>query len=59
MGRITDFDHFEVSSDLDFASWNSYPLGFLEDRVDTTEVFKKEFSRQGDPDFQAFHHDLY
>ncbi|MEM6341810.1 MAG: beta-galactosidase, partial [Pseudomonadota bacterium] len=33
MGRITDFDHFEVGEDLDFATWDSYPLGFLEDRV--------------------------
>ena len=59
MGRITDFDHFEVGQDLDFASWDSYPLGFLEDRIEANEEFKKEFCRQGDPDFQAFHHDLY
>ncbi len=59
MGRITDFDHFEVGKDLDFASWDSYPLGFLEDRIEADEEFKKEFCRQGDPDFQAFHHDLY
>ena len=45
MGRITDFDHFKVGSDLDSVSWDSYPLGFLQDRVDTTEVLKKEFSR--------------
>ena len=59
MGRITDFDHFQVGKDLDFASWDSYPLGFLEDRIEADEDFKKEFCRQGDPDFQAFHHDLY
>lgn len=59
MGRITDFDHFAVGSDLDVASWDSYPLGFLEDRSDQGEDFKHKYMRQGDPDFQAFHHDLY
>ncbi len=59
MGKTTDFNHFEVGRDLDFSSWDSYPLGFLADRIDTDERLKKEFARQGDPDFQAFHHDLY
>lgn len=59
MGRITDFDHFEVGKDLDIASWDSYPLGFLEDRVESSQPHKQLFSQQGDPDFQAFHHDLY
>lgn len=59
MGRITDFDHYKVGDDLDIATWDSYPLGFLEDRLQLGENEKKEFSRQGHPDFQAFHHDLY
>jgi len=59
MGRITEFDHFAVGKDLDIASWDSYPLGFLEDRSDQGDVFKHKYMRQGDPDFQAFHHDLY
>jgi beta-galactosidase len=59
MGRILDFDHFAVGKDLDIASWDSYPLGFLEDRSDMGEDWKRRFARQGDPDFQAFHHDLY
>ena len=59
MGRITDFDHFKVGADLDIASWDSYPLGFLEDRVGATVERQKAFARQGDPDFQALHHDLY
>jgi len=59
MGRITEFDHFAVGKDLDIASWDSYPLGFLEDRSDQGEGFKHKYMRQGDPDFQAFHHDLY
>ncbi len=59
MGRITDFDHFEVGDDLDIASWDSYPLGFLEDRIKASDAHKRRYARQGDPDFQAFHHDLY
>ena len=59
MGRVTEFDHFAVGADLDIASWDSYPLGFLEDRVGADEEHILRFMRQGDPDFQAFHHDLY
>lgn len=59
MGRITDFDHFAVGEDLDIATWDSYPLGFLEDRSDRNETFRQEHAREGDADFQAFHHDLY
>lgn len=63
MGSIpgaTDFDHFAVGADLDIASWDSYPLGFLMDRVDGANAdHKSRYLRQGDPDFQALHHDLY
>ncbi|MEM7188336.1 MAG: beta-galactosidase [Pseudomonadota bacterium] len=59
MGRIVDFDHYEVGADLEIASWDSYPLGFLEDRIEADDAYKMAFARQGDPDFQAFHHDLY
>lgn len=59
MGRVTEFDHFKVGADLDIASWDSYPLGFLEDRVGASAEDQRYFARQGDPDFQAFHHDLY
>jgi beta-galactosidase len=59
MGRITDFDHFALGADLDIATWDSYPLGFLEDRVEADAAHRMRFARQGDPDFQAFHHDLY
>jgi len=59
MGRITDFDHWKVGADLDIASWDSYPLGFLSDRLEADAAHKAAFLRQGDPDFQAFHHDLY
>ena len=59
MGNVTDFDHFAVGADLDIASWDSYPLGFLSDRLEMPAEHKRRFVRQGDPDFQAFHHDLY
>ena len=59
MGAITEFDHWEVGADLDIASWDSYPLGFLSDRIPAEADHKRRFVRQGDPDFQAFHHDLY
>ena len=59
MGRITDFDHFQVGQNLDIATWDSYPLGFLEDRSNRTCDFKRDNARVGDEDFQAFHHDLY
>ena len=59
MGRVTDFDHFAVGDDLEIATWDSYPLGFLEDRVGASPADQRAYSRQGDPDFQAFHHDLY
>ena len=59
MGRITEFDHFELGKQMEIATWDSYPLGFLEDRLEASDGHKRHFMRQGDPDFQAFHHDLY
>ncbi|NVO56352.1 beta-galactosidase [Rhodobacteraceae bacterium B1Z28] len=59
MGRVLDFDHFEVGADLDIATWDSYPIGFLSDRLEASEEHKTAFLQQGDPDMQAFHHDLY
>jgi beta-galactosidase len=59
MGRTLAFDHFDVGSQLDVSSWDSYPLGFLEDRSDQGDEWKRRFAHAGDPDFQAFHHDLY
>ena len=58
MGFYTEFDHFAVGADLDVASWDSYPLGFLEDFWFSPED-KRRYLRQGHPDVSAFHHDLY
>ncbi|MBI1417535.1 MAG: beta-galactosidase [Limimaricola sp.] len=59
MGRVTSFDHWKVGADLDIAAWDSYPIGFLSDRIENDAGRKLDFLRQGDPDNQAFHHDLY
>ncbi len=59
MGRELSFDHFELGEDLDIASWDSYPIGFLSDRLEASDTDKSLYLRQGDPDNQAFHHDLY
>jgi beta-galactosidase len=59
MGQVTDFDHFQTGADLDIATWDAYPIGFLSDRVVASPEHKRRFLRQGDPDFQALHHDLY
>ncbi|KKC39326.1 beta-galactosidase [Devosia epidermidihirudinis] len=58
MGRYTDFDHYDVAETLDVASWDSYPIGFLAISDEPDEV-KRQYMRQGEPDLQAFHHDLY
>ena len=58
MGGFTGFDHYRVGADLDIAAWDSYPLGFLSEFTHS-EAHKLRYCRQGDPDFQAFHHDLY
>ena len=59
MGFFTDFDHHAVSSDLDIASWDSYPIGFTQDRADLGDDDKRRWMRTGHPDIPAFHHDLY
>lgn len=58
MGGFTAFDHHAVGADLDVATWDSYPLGFL-DISPFPDSQKARYLRQGHPDFQAFHHDLY
>ncbi|MFK7834978.1 MAG: beta-galactosidase [Sulfitobacter sp.] len=59
MGRELAFDHFALAADLDIASWDSYPIGFLSDRLEGDAAHKSRYLQQGDPDMQAFHHDLY
>jgi beta-galactosidase len=59
MAGFTDFEHFDVAADLDFASWDSYPLGFLASFPLFSETHRRHFMRSGDPDYVALHHDLY
>ena len=66
MGEFAQFDHRPVAADLDIASWDSYPLGMLQNMQSypsaNTERDQKTYAdcmRTGEPDFQAFHHDLY
>ena len=46
MGRVLEFDHFDVGADLDIASWDSYPIGFLSDRMDAEPDHIRRFLRQ-------------
>ena len=62
MGMFDQFDHRPVAADMDIASWDSYPLGMLQNMkqaAPTDAQMQKHCLRTGDPDFQAFHHDLY
>jgi beta-galactosidase len=58
MGFFTEFDHHDVGRDIDVATWDSYPLGFLEQFWFSSDE-KRAYLRQGHPDIAAFHHDLY
>ena len=58
MGNFTDFDHYKVAKDLDVATWDNYPLGFL-DRDGNCDEDLQRWYRTGHPDSSAMHHDLY
>jgi beta-galactosidase len=58
MGFFTQFDHHALGRDLDLVTWDSYPLGFLE-QFWFSPADKAAYARQGHPDIAAFHHDLY
>ncbi len=58
MGNFVEFDHHDVSKDLDVATWDNYPLGFLT-RDNASAEDQASFLRTGHPDGSAFHHDLY
>ncbi len=58
MGFVSDFDHFAVAEDLDLASWDSYPIGFVE-KFPFTEAERNRWAETSHPDIAAWHHDLY
>jgi len=61
MGAFPDFDHYKVSGDIDFASWDSYPLGFTDSiaALGFSDEERVRYACTGHPDISAFHHDLY
>jgi beta-galactosidase len=58
MGLFTEFDHYAVGRQLDVATWDSYPIGFL-GQGPFTAADKARYLRTGHPDLTAFHHSLY
>jgi len=59
MAGFTDFDHYKISKDLDFASWDNYPLGHTLVFLRAKGESKNPFNRVGHPDIISFSHDLY
>lgn len=58
MGFFNEFDHWPLGGHLDVASWDSYPIGFVE-RFPFTEDERKTWALTSHPDIAPFHHDLY
>lgn len=58
MMDFPDFDHFEAAKGLDFATWDSYPLGQVE-RAPFSDAEKLRWARTGHPDLVSWNHDLY
>ncbi|MFN0192766.1 MAG: beta-galactosidase [Aestuariivirga sp.] len=58
MGFFNDFDHWAVGDDIDFASWDSYPVGFTE-RFPFSEEDHVRWAETGHPDIAPFFNDLY
>ena len=56
MSHFEALDAYDLASDLDFASWDSYPTGHVQ--VQRDEVGREEL-RAGDPDNLGLDHDLY
>ncbi|MFO1068087.1 MAG: beta-galactosidase [Geminicoccaceae bacterium] len=60
MGVFTEFAHAPVAAELDFITWDSYPLGFTDQRMPwLTADERRAYARTGHPDISSFHHDLY
>jgi beta-galactosidase len=58
MRLFDEFDHYDASECLDFATWDSYPTGGVELSWLSPEE-KTRWARTGEPDLIAFNHDLY
>jgi beta-galactosidase len=58
MAFADEFDHFALAQDLDFASWDSYPVVLVE-RFPFSDAERTRWAFTSHPDVAAFHHDLY
>lgn len=58
MGFVNDFDHWKVGENLDLASWDSYPIGFVE-KFPFSQEERNRWAETSHPDIAPFHHDLY
>ena len=59
MGLFHDFDHRALAGDLDVITWDSYPLGFTDQRMGLDDATRAKLAKSGHPDIAAWHHDLY
>ena len=57
MNSFTEFDHWAVAADLDFASWDSYPLGAVERGFVPPEE-RLRWAETSHPDVAPFGHDV-
>jgi beta-galactosidase len=55
---FADLDAHALARDLDIITWDSYPLGMLE-QSPLADESKAYYARTGHPDLIAFNHDLY
>ncbi len=58
MGFFNEFDHWPLGEHLDLASWDSYPIGFVE-KFSFSEEERARWAETSHPDIAPFHHDLY
>lgn len=57
MGMFPTLDAYDVATDLDFATWDSYPTGFVQDRREDDPTTAE--LRAGDADQVGLNHDIY
>jgi beta-galactosidase len=58
MGFFPDLDAHALGHHLDAITWDSYPLGMLEQSPLPDEI-KNRYARTGHPDLVAFNHDVF
>lgn len=57
MGNFDEVDYVKLSADLDFISWDSYPLGQI-DKGLLPDIDPGDWSRAGHPDLVSLNHDI-